>query len=534
MLVVTGMALTACESASTDSGMQSSEAAASSAEAQPQNPNAQAGVPLPADAVDNAVAKLDDLVNSMMSSTKIPGLAVAVVQGSTSKYAKGFGVTDVKTGAKVDADTVFPLASLSKPVGSTVIAKEITDGVIAWDTPVSANLPGFTLSDPYVTQTATVADFYAHRSGLPDHAGDKVEDLGYNRQQVLERLRFIPLQPFRITYDYTNFGITAAAESVARKAGQPWDVLSRNAIYTPLGMARTSSSFAEFETRSNRVVGHVKVGGQWVPTPAQRDPDEQSPAGGVSSSINDMQRWLEMVLANGRYDGKQLLSPEALTPAITAQIISSPSADVDARPGFYGYGFNTSVTEAGRTQISHSGAFSMGAATNFLAIPSANVAIVVLSNAAPIGAVEALTGEFADLVQFGEVKHQWRELYGPAFEKMSKPSGELSGQKPPSNPVAPQPLPTYEGTYQNDLYGPAVVRQNNGGLVLAMGPDGQKVFRLAPWDGNTFTYTLRNENAELGSVAKVAFDPAANTMTIDYYADDVNNGVFTRSAAALN
>ena len=70
-------------------------------------------------------------------------------------------------------------------------------------------LPWFALADPAVTAMLTVGDLYAHRSGLPDHAGDDLEDLGYDRRQVLERLRFAPLHSFRDEYAYTNFGVTA-------------------------------------------------------------------------------------------------------------------------------------------------------------------------------------------------------------------------------------------------------------------------------------------------------------------------------------
>ena len=495
---------------------------------QPADPNAAVANPLPDNAVGNAVGRLDGLVSDMMSRTKIPGLAVAVVQGGEVKYAKGFGVTDVSTRAKVNADTVFQLASVSKSVGSTVIAKLVTDKVVGWDTPVATNYPGFALSNPYVTSNVTIADMYAHRSGLPEHAGDKIEDLGYNREQVISRLSAMPLSPFRITYDYTNFGLTAAATSAANKAGADWATLSQNEIYGPLGMSRTSSRYSDFAGRDNRAVGHIKSNGQWVVSPYPRQPDAQSPAGGVSSSVNDMAHWMSMVLAGGTTSsGQRIVDADALTPALTPQIVSSPAAAPDDRAGFYGYGFNSSVTEAGRTQFSHSGAFASGAGTTFLMIPSADLGIVALTNAAPIGAAETLTGKFADIVQFGEVKHDWATLYGNAFADMSKPVGSLVGQSPPANPTPAQPLSTYVGVYQNPVYGQAEVRDNGGKLMLDMGPGGVTKRELRHWDGNTYTFTLQNENAEPGSISKVTFDGPG--MSIEYYDDASNNGVFVRS-----
>ena len=77
---------------------------------------------LPEDAVDNAVAKLDGMAEDLMTKSGIPGMAVAVVHAGKTVYAKGFGVRDVGNGEKVDPDTVFQLASLSKPLSSTVVA----------------------------------------------------------------------------------------------------------------------------------------------------------------------------------------------------------------------------------------------------------------------------------------------------------------------------------------------------------------------------------------------------------------------------
>lgn len=281
-------------------------------------------MPLPENAVDNAVAKLDGIADDLMKKSGIPGLAVAVVRGGKTVYAKGFGVKDVRNGEKVDPDTVFQLASLSKPLSATVVAHEVGTNAISWDTPIVAKLPWFGLSDPVVTGMVSVGDMFAHRSGLPDHAGDMLEDLGYDRRHVLESLRQLPLDPFRISYAYTNFGLTAGAEAVAVSAGKSWEDLADEVLFRPLGMASTSYRFADYEARPDRAVGHIHVDGRYEPLYI-RDPQPEAPAGGVSSSVNDVTRWLTMVLANGSHDGKQIVDPKALLPAVTPQIVDRKS-----------------------------------------------------------------------------------------------------------------------------------------------------------------------------------------------------------------
>src|SRR6516165_9437986 len=109
------------------------------------------GVDIPAGRIDDAVSKVDGLVADLMKNTGIPGMAVAIVHGGKTLYAKGFGVKDASKGDatdnKVDADTVFQMASISKSVGATVVAHEVTNNVVSWDTPVVSKLPWFALSD---------------------------------------------------------------------------------------------------------------------------------------------------------------------------------------------------------------------------------------------------------------------------------------------------------------------------------------------------------------------------------------------------
>lgn len=209
---------------------------------------------------------------------------------------------------------------------------------------------------------------------------------------------------------------------------------------------------------------------------------------------------------------------------MTAEIVSKPSATPDSRAGFYGYGFNVSNSAAGRTTVSHSGAFALGAGTSFLWIPSLDVGIVVLTNAAPVGVAEALTAEFADLVQFGEIREDWRTLYGDALAGVSKPTGALVDKSAPPNPAPPQPRPWYAGVYQNTFWGPATVTDKDGKLVLAIGPKGTS-YELKHWDGDTFVFEPDGENAPAGTVSQATF--SGNTVTLEFFDAD-GLGRFTR------
>lgn len=482
-------------------------------------------VPIPDGQIDKAISQLDRLAAGLMARSGIPGMAVAVVRDGRTVFAKGFGVRKAGETSPVNADTVFQIASLSKSITGTVVAHEVATGTVSWDTPVVKHLPWFRLKDPWVTAHVTVADLLSHRSGLPDHAGDALEDLGYNRRQVLERLRLLPLSPFRSTYAYTNFGFTAGAEAVAAASGKDWSALAEEVIYKPLGMNSTSSRFADFEKRSNRAVGHVEVNGTFQ-AKYQRHPDAQSPAGGVSSSVNDLARWMAMVMQGGTFEGRQIVAAKALLPAITAQTVSTHSYASNARPSFYGFGFDVGITPAGRMIIRHSGAFAMGASTSFAIIPSAGIGIVVLTNAWPTGAAEALIADFTDLVQFGRIERDWFAAYKPLMAPIIAAQGSLVGKPRPAHSAPAAKLSDYLGTYSNSFYGDLEIIGRRDALVLRIGPAGIE-YPLTHWDGNAFTFNPSSENQPDGSISLATFRPEDRSVTIEYLNED-GLGTFVR------
>jgi len=488
------------------------------------NPGSDAVASVNSERVDSAVAALPSYITTVMDASGVPGLSVAVVYQGETVFTQGYGVRNLDTGEPVDADTVFQLASVSKSVGATVVARQVGKGIVAWDTPVVENLPGFALSDPWVTQQVTIADLYSHRSGLPGHAGDELEDLGYDRAEVLRRLRHLPLTAFRAGENYTNFGLTAAAESVANAAGLDWASLSERELYQPLGMTSTSSRFADFRARENRAVGHVPIDGAWRVTTLQRQPDAQSPAGGVSSSAADMAAWMKLVLAGGTLGQEPLIAQDALVPAITAQFVSKPAHSGDARAGLTGYGFNVGTTPGGVASISHSGAFALGTGTAFTMLPGQGLGIIVLTNGSPVGVAEAVTAQFMDLAQFGEPRQDWWRLAHAMLGPLMDPVGDLAGESAPADPNPSQPLEAYAGVYANEYFGAATITRVGDHLELALGP-GTTRWLLTHWDGDVFTYQPYNENAPSGTIGQATFH--GSTLVLELL-DTHGLGTFVR------
>jgi CubicO group peptidase (beta-lactamase class C family) len=475
--------------------------------------------------IDRAVASLDAIVKDIQHRSGVPGIAVAVVHNGRVVYAKGFGLRRIGTNERVDANTVFELASVSKSLASTVVAGAVGRGRVKWTDPIAKYIPGFTLADPWVGSHVTIEDMFAHRSGLPDHAGDVLEDLGYTRMQILAKLALLPLEPFRITYAYTNFGLTAGAEAAARAEGTNWETLSQNILYGPLGMTSTSSRWADYNKRADRATLHVRVGNRWKVS--SRDADAQSPAGGASSSVNDLSKWLILELAYGAYNGEQVIDKDALLQTQLPQIMSGRPPDPTGRASFYGLGMNVGYDEAGRLRLSHSGAFLMGAGTAFEMLPSEHLGIVILTNGTPSGVPESIAKSFYNIVEFGKIQRDWYVAYSPVFAQMLADRGELVGKIAPARPTPALPGAAYAGTYANNYFGPASVRSANGRLTLTLGPR-HETYELKHWNANTFSFTPAGESGT--GISAVTFAPAAGTaatMLVEYLNEN-HLGTFTK------
>ncbi|TIT55779.1 MAG: beta-lactamase family protein, partial [Mesorhizobium sp.] len=93
----------------------------------------------------------------------------------------------------------------------------------SWDSKIADLDPAFRLAEAYPTSQLTIRDLFSHRSGLPGTAGDDLEDIGYDRAEILHRLRFVPpSSSFRAGYSYSNFGLTEGAVAAAMPTGKSW------------------------------------------------------------------------------------------------------------------------------------------------------------------------------------------------------------------------------------------------------------------------------------------------------------------------
>ena len=351
-------------------------------------PLAQAATPISAAAIDAAVART-------MKTFDVPGVAVAVVKDDKVVYSKGFGVESVQGARKVDAHTLFGIASNSKAFVAASLAMLVDEKKLKWDDKVTDIIPEFKMFDPYVTAEFTVEDLLTHRSGLGLGAGDLMlfpDGSDFTRADVIRNLRYLkPVSSFRSKFDYDNQLYIVAGEVVARVSGMSWEDFVERRIMRPLAMNESAASRSRAPATAHLAMPHVSVDG----APARQiDADLgeiANAAGGIVSNLVDMSSWARMQLNGGRYgDGQRLFSEQAQA------AMWSPHTILEARSRFYSsnfsaYGLGWFVNDAnGFKIVTHTGGLS-GMVTQVILVPSLKLGIIVLTNQEQNSAYNAIS-----------------------------------------------------------------------------------------------------------------------------------------------
>jgi hypothetical protein len=244
--------------------------------------------------------------------------------------------------------------------------------------------------------------------------------------------------------------------------------------------------YADFVSRDNRVQPHILMNNHFTPGPT-RNLDALAPAGGASSSAQDMVKWLLLELADGRYEGRQLIRKEPLEIARTPQAITGTNG-ATGLDNYYGFGWRLQYLEDGVLYVEHSGVERSGMGTQVMLLPSQDLGMVALGNAFATGVPEAVATSLLDLTRYGHVRQDWFSVWKGLFDQLFTIPHEKKIEKYAKPPVPNRPpldLAAYVGTYQNDYVGKVKVTMDNGVLSLTRGVR-QAPLTLRHWDGNTF------------------------------------------------
>ena len=422
-----------------------------------------------ATAANDGVTELDAFITRTLKQYQVPGAAVAVVQDGKVVLVKGYGVRNVTKPGAVDENTIFQLASVTKTLTAAAAATVVDEGKLDWDKPIFNYLPEFVGYDPYMTRWLTERDLLAQRTGWPEFTGDQLDSFGYDRAEILRRLRFFkPRYSLREVAQYSNPGFFVAGEVAARATKQSWNDLVEQSLFKPLEMSRSGTVIRALQD-SNATAAHAFVEGKI----AVVEPSELDVTGAASSGTStaaDVSKLLLMFLNRGTYNGKSVLKPETVAEMFKRSMVSkidfTDLPPISDKTGFY-YGLGVGSYDYAGHQIIEKGGALAGVRTIIVLLPDKNAGIVVLANLNLTAFPEAVRAYFLNQLLGMDPEADQKEILA-RNEQLKK---LMAPPPPPKNPGKFNgSLQSLVGVYENDYYGRCEILQDGDVVKVQCGP----------------------------------------------------------------
>jgi len=255
--------------------------------------------------------EIDAYVERQIDRLKIPGAALAIVEGDEIAHLRGFG--QARPGGDAPTPrTPFIIGSLTKSFTALAVMQLVEDGKVELDAPVQRYLPWFRVADPRAFAQITVRHLLNQTSGLPQLSGlrplvDFDDSPGASERQARALSTLVLSRPVGSAWEYSNMNYNLLGLIVEVASGESYEAYVQEHIFAPLQMTHSYTSQAEAR-ENGMAVGHR----YWFAIPFA-EPNLLMPRGSLAggeliSSSEDMARYLIAHLNEGRYDSTQILS----------------------------------------------------------------------------------------------------------------------------------------------------------------------------------------------------------------------------------
>jgi len=438
--------------------------------------------PRPLDAA--RVAYLKAFTDRMREAADVPGVSVVLFDQHATLIEEGFGVRERGRPEPVTADSLYIIASNTKPLTTLLLARLVDEGRFGWDTPVTQIYPRFKIGDAEVTRRILVKHLVCACTGLPRQDFEWLFTFDRSSPQgqldVLATMK--PTTEFGALFQYSNPLASAAGYIGARtikpdgELGQGYDDVMRDKVFRPLGMSRTTFSFDEALHTDHASPHSWDMSLRNVPIDMALNHSviPIRPAGGAWSSARDYARYVRLELARGRLpDGSTLVTEKNLLTRRVPQVRVGEDA-------WYGMGLWIEDVKGIRV-ISHGGSM-FGYKSNFFFVPAAGVGGVILTNAdAGWRVATAVMRRTLEVIYDGKPEAE-ENLRSGVHETQAFLTGEQRDWKVPPEPSAVKRLAR---SYRNAALGDIVVREGTDEVVFQFGGWKSRMASRVNPDGTT-------------------------------------------------
>jgi CubicO group peptidase (beta-lactamase class C family) len=310
---------------------------------------------------------------------EIAGAVTLVGRRDGVASVEAVGCQDLQKKIPMRPDSLFRIASMTKPVTSVGIMILVDEGKLSVEDPVEKYVPEF--GDLRLKSDATdgspkkparsikIRDLLTHTSGLPGGLPPAVADLYVKRDRTLaEAVKLFAKQPMEFEpgakWAYCNIGIDTLGRIIEVASGQPYETFLKKRIFEPLGMVDTCF-YPPAQQRLRVALTYGVEKGKLVAS--QRDiiglpPGAKYPipAGGLYSTAGDLARFYQMMLQRGTLAGRRILSPESVR---TMTRVQTGELAAGFTPGMgFGFGWGVVRKPEGVTAMLSPGSFGHGGA----------------------------------------------------------------------------------------------------------------------------------------------------------------------------
>lgn len=311
-------------------------------------------------------------VANQLNQYNIPGGAYAIVQNNNTISLEIFGHTDKTKSQKIDKNTIFRLASVSKTFAATITTMLAQEQQLNLSDPITKYVPHFSLAVDGAAQKIQLKHLLSHSSGLMPNAYDNLLHENWSMDKIINRFnRVTPIcQPAKC-YGYQNIAYGLLQPAIEASQDKSYAALLQERLFTPLKMTNASVGIGVYKQQVNTAKPHilrkrVKTGKKnkqgkdikkniWRTVKVENDFYKVAPAAGVNASITDLTKWLIANLGH---------NPEVLPPALLTELtIPRIRTKKDLRRRFwrehltdahYGYGWRIYQFQ-GHPIVYHSG-----------------------------------------------------------------------------------------------------------------------------------------------------------------------------------
>ncbi len=250
---------------------------------------------VPALSADAAVSRVADSFDTFfrdhVASEHITGAAYAVATSAGIVRIGTAGFTDTTRTQRIDDNTVFRVASVSKTFAAGLTAVLVEEGRFAWDDRVVDYVPDFHIKGD--SSRVRIEHLLGQSTGLIPHAFDNLIEDGMPLDQIETRFRELSYicQPGSC-YSYQNSIFSLIGPVIEKTTAQSYAEALEQRIFDPLDMQTASVGYEPLVSSANYAKPHVQVSGNWKTVPVKPNYYEVAPAAGVNASVLDMGKWL--------------------------------------------------------------------------------------------------------------------------------------------------------------------------------------------------------------------------------------------------